>query len=173
MKIWVCFWTYAPLHQWHLDVIMRAQKENDKCIVFVCGKDNDRWCPYWLPLSKRYLLVKQFFEKDEKITVILIDETFMKLDNSWSDENCNMRLSNAYNKIQENKFSWEITRYTWENFYKEILDKNIKKLWVQKWIINNPTILLDRSKNPISWKQCREDPLKYWDKIAYTFRGEY
>jgi len=64
----------VPLHQGHLDVIMRAKKENDKCLVFVCGKDNDFGCDCRLPLRKRYRLVKKFFE-DDTITVICNNET--------------------------------------------------------------------------------------------------
>ena len=29
MKVGICFGGYCPMHQGHLDVIMRAKKEND------------------------------------------------------------------------------------------------------------------------------------------------
>lgn len=39
----VVFGTFAPLHQGHLDVIMRAKKECDAgCVVIVDGRDGDR-----------------------------------------------------------------------------------------------------------------------------------
>ena len=36
-KISVCFGGYCPMHQGHLDVIMRAKKETDRCFIVVCG----------------------------------------------------------------------------------------------------------------------------------------
>ena len=173
MKIWICFWTYAPLHQGHLDAIMRAKKENDKCFVFVCWSDSDGWYGCWLPIRKRYRLVKKFFENDESVTVMCINETSLWLDDSWSDQNMNIWLSNIYDQIQHNKVSWEVTRYVSKLEYKEILDRNIEKLWVVTWIVNNSTVLLDNSLNLVSCSKCRENPLKYRDKIAYTFRGNF
>lgn len=173
MKIWVCFWAYAPLHQWHLDVIMRAKKENDKCFVFVCWSDSDGWYGCWLPIRKRYRLVKKFFEDDESIIVVCLNETSLWLDGSWNDENLNIWLSSIYNQIWYYEISWEVTRYVSKNKYKEVLDKNIKKLWVVAWVVNNSTILQDSSQNLISSAQCRENPLRYRNKIAYTFRGNF
>ena len=171
MKIWICFWTYVPLHQGHLDLIMRAKKENDKCLVFVCGQDNDYGCNYWLPLRKRYRLVRKFFENDEQVTVICINETSLWIDNSWSDENWNIWLSSIYNQIQNNQ-NWEIIRYVSKESYKKSLDSAIKNLWERKWIVNNSVVLMN-SSDLISSVQCRENPLKYRNKIAYTFRGVF
>ena len=122
MKIWICFWTYAPLHQWHLDVIMIAKKENDKCIVFVSRYDGDRWDKYGLTLSKRYRLVKKFFENDESILVFSINDTALWLDNSWSDDNRKIRMSNAYAKLYEQQLYGEITWYVSEESYKDSIE---------------------------------------------------
>lgn len=173
MKIWICFWTYAPLHQGHLDVIMRAKKENDKCLVFVCGEDNDRGCGCWLPLRKRYRLVKKFFEGDNTITVVCNNETSLWLDNSWSEENWRIWLSYIYKQLQESKNFWEITRYVSELSYKKSLEIAMEKLWKVNWIVNNSVVLMDRSENLISWTECRKNPLKNWNKIATTFRGNF
>ena len=173
MKIWICFWTYAPLHQGHMDVIMRAKKENDKCLVFVCGEDNDRGCDCWLPLRKRYRLVKKFFEGDNTIRVVCNNETSLWLDNSWSGENRRIWLSYIYKQLQESKNFWEITRYVSEVSYKKSLEIAMENLWKVNWIVNNPVVLMDRSENSISWTECRKNPLKNWNKIATTFRGNF
>lgn len=36
-KIGITFGCYYPLHQGHMDLIMRSKKENDLSFVFVCG----------------------------------------------------------------------------------------------------------------------------------------
>ena len=46
-NIGIVFGSFAPMHQGHLDVIMRAKKENDGgCIVIVCGHDGDKGPKY-------------------------------------------------------------------------------------------------------------------------------
>ena len=41
MKVGITFGGYCPMHTGHLDLIMRAKKENDLCYVIVCGYDNE------------------------------------------------------------------------------------------------------------------------------------
>ena len=36
-NIGICFGGYCPMHKGHLDLIMKAKKENDLCYVVVCG----------------------------------------------------------------------------------------------------------------------------------------
>ena len=56
----VVFGSFAPLHQGHLDLIMRAKKENSGgAIVIVCGFDGDKGEPM-MPHSKRYRYVREF-----------------------------------------------------------------------------------------------------------------
>lgn len=47
MRIGITFGGYCPLHQGHLDVIMRAKKENDLTYVVVYGWYN------WSKLNKK------------------------------------------------------------------------------------------------------------------------
>jgi len=45
-RIGVVFGSFAPLHQGHLDLIMRAKKENDGgALVICCGYDGDKGEP--------------------------------------------------------------------------------------------------------------------------------
>ena len=45
-SIGVVFGTFAPLHQGHLDMIMRAKKENDGGVIVICCGNNtdDKGC---------------------------------------------------------------------------------------------------------------------------------
>ena len=87
MKIGITYGGYCPLHQGHLDVIMRAKKECDKCYVVVCGYDGEpRAEGTGLPLDKRYRIIKHFLE-DEIVKVIKVDDTKLGIDESYSLEN--------------------------------------------------------------------------------------
>ena len=78
-NIGVVFGSFAPLHQGHLDLIMRAKKENDGgCIVIVCGYDNDKGSPK-MPHERRYRYVREYFADDDLVAVYSINETELGL----------------------------------------------------------------------------------------------
>lgn len=160
MKVGITFGAYCPLHQGHLDVIMRAKKENDMCFVIVCGYDNDRGKDI-LPMIKRYRIIANFL-KDETVVVEKIDDTALGLDESMSSANWIAWRQAAYRLI-ENKIGTgnEYTWYVSEQQYVEPLSKEDK------------VIFMDRTQNPISGTLCRTDPLKHWDKITQPFRAYY
>lgn len=91
-KVGVVFGSFAPLHRGHLDLIMRAKKENDGgCIVIVCGYDGDKGEPL-MPHSKRYRYVREFFADDDLVAVYAINDTESMRPNypngwdSWMEE---------------------------------------------------------------------------------------
>ena len=56
----IVFGSFAPLHQGHLDLIMRAKKENSGgAIVIVCCFDGDKGEPM-MPHTKRYRYVREY-----------------------------------------------------------------------------------------------------------------
>ena len=85
-QVGVVFGTFAPLHQGHLDVIMRAKKECDGgCVVIVDGRDGDRGGEL-MPLKKRYRYVREFFADDDLVAVYPIDESELGIEaypNGW------------------------------------------------------------------------------------------
>lgn len=84
-KIGVVFGSFAPLHQGHLDLIMRAKKENDGCIVIVCGYDGDKGEPL-MPHELRYRYVREFFKDDDLVSVYAINDTELgiaRYPNGW------------------------------------------------------------------------------------------
>lgn len=167
MKIGICFGGYIPLHQGHMDVIMKAKKQNDKCLVIVCGYDNEpRALEVGLPLRRRVSLVRQSFKGDEQIVVREINDTKLGIDESMSDHNWYvwtkevMRIAHGIFGCINNEYHW----YVGEKNYCYAIQRCL-----QSHIIH----LVDRFDNPISGTQIRENPIKYWNKIALPFRCHF
>ena len=167
MKVGITFGGYCPMHQGHLDLIMKAKKENDICYVVVCGYDNEpRANETGLTLNRRFSLVKQMFKDDEQIKVVQVNDTKLGIDESMSDSNWNIWLNYVTKKLVTegqigNKFVW----YVGEESYKTSLIERAGEMWKINEIIYVP-----RNINPISATLIRENPIKYWNKIAWAFR---
>lgn len=163
-RVGIVFGSFAPLHQGHLDLIMRAKKENDGgCIVIVCGYDGDKGEPL-MPHSKRYRYVRELFANDDLVAVYAINDTDSSRAQypegwvSWMEE---------FNQIFEKAISKEsasIPKRVWyvgdENYYNDLTD-----MW------HETAVLVDRTcNNPISATMIRQNPIKHWNKIAAPFR---
>ena len=182
--IGICFGGYCPLHQGHMDVIMKAKKENDICYVIVCGYDNEpRGWEINLNLEERTKLITDFFKNDEQIRVRSINDTKLGIDESMSDNNWKVwqgevkRILLADNCYIEPKgddyvsFHYrdderdhmdKITWYVAEPFYEKCIRKN-------NVLLANKIILVDKL-NPVSGTQIRKNPVKYWNKITAPFK---
>ena len=168
------------MHQGHLDLIMRAKKENDLCYVIVCGYDNEpRADEIGLTLNRRYSLVKQMFKDDEQIKVFKVNDTELGIDESMSESNWDIWLHCVEDQIEafEEKIADEMygfTEYTWyvgEQLYVDSLKKRVyDKQKVNTFGIIDNVVYVERSKNLISATMIRENPIKYWNKIAWPFR---
>ena len=176
MKVGICFGGYCPMHQGHLDVIMRAKKENDVCFVVVCGYDNEpRSWEINLNLDERHNLINNFFCNDEQIIVLKINDTELGIDESMSDHNWtvwqnkvkelifgNVHWRGPYIKYQKiDEITSDITWYVAEPFYKTSIERNN--------VMNGKVILIDKL-NPVSGTLIRNNPIKYWNKISKPFK---
>lgn len=176
MKVGICFGGYCPMHQGHLDVIMRAKKENNVCFVVVCGYDNEpRSWEINLNLDERYNLINSFFCNDEQIIVLKINDTELGIDESMSDHNWtvwqnkvkelifgNVHWRGPYIKYQKiDEITSDITWYVAEPFYKTSIERNN--------VMNGKVILIDKF-NPVSGTLIRNNPIKYWNKISKPFK---
>ena len=176
MKVGICFGGYCPMHQGHLDVIMRAKKENDVCFVVVCGYDNEpRSWEINLNLDERHRLINNFFCNDEQIVVLKINDTELGIDESMSDHNWtvwqnkvkelifgNVHWRGPYIKYQKiDEITSDITWYVAETFYKTSIERNN--------VMNGKVILIDKL-NPVSGTLIRNNPIKYWNKISKPFK---
>lgn len=163
LNIGITFGGYCPLHQGHLDLIMKAKKGNDLCYAFVCGYDNDRGGSY-LPLQKRYRLIKEFLSS-ENVIVCKIDDTVLGLDESMSENNWRVWIEEVYRNIpnyKEHKLNWYVAE---KQYSQSILNASCG--------VNASVYLCDRTINNVSGTKCRSNPLKYWNKITMPFRPYY
>lgn len=157
-QVGIVFGTFAPLHQGHLDVIMRAKKECDGgCIVIVSGRDGDRGGEK-MSLKLRYRYVREFFADDDLVAVYPIDETERMIPaypNGW------LPFLDVVKDIVRNGTEENPTRV----FY-------VSEQEYYDWLVNKgyEAVLLDRTENPISATMIRNNPIKHWDKITYPFR---
>lgn len=150
---------FAPLHQGHLDVIMRAKKENDGgCLVIISGYENDRGSDF-LPFEKRYRYVREYFADDDLVAVYAIDEKELGIDGQNNQWDIWLReFSNIWSIAADGNAVW----YVGEKEYQTELENRGMNV-----------VLLDRDENPISATMIRSNPVKYWDKIAFPFRRAF
>lgn len=172
-SVGVVFGSFAPLHQGHLDLIMRAKKENDGgCIVISCGCDGDKGEPL-MPHHKRYRYVREFFADDDLVAVYSINDSELGISeypdgwNGWMVE---------FEKIW-NKAVKEERHVFWG-------DENPSSVYpIRKWYVGDENyyndlvkrgedaVLVDRvADNPICATMIRQNPIKNWDKITTPFR---
>jgi NadR type nicotinamide-nucleotide adenylyltransferase len=172
-KVGVVFGSFAPLHQGHLDCIMRAKKENDGgCIVIVCGFPGDKGGEM-MPLKRRYRYVREFFADDDLVAVYAIDDGEIGAKpypdgwKQWLDEfekiwvkaceDCRVIL-NAEGNLENvgPKRHW----YAGDpNYVSDLIARG------------EEATLLDRvADNPICATMIRQNPIKNWDKITFPFR---
>ena len=153
------------MHRGHLDAIMRAKKENDKCFVIVCGYDNEeRAGNINMTLKERTAIVRKIFANDEIINVLSINDTQLGIDESMSDNNWVIWQKEVMRqlKITPSHDGVSITWYVAEPYYKEMLEKHN--------LLNAHTTLIDKVV-PVSGTYIRQNPIKYWKYIVREYRN--
>lgn len=168
-NVGIVFGSFAPLHQGHLDLIMRAKKENSGgALVIVCGFNGDKGEPL-IPHSKRYRYVREFFADDDLVAVYAINDTELGLDkypNGWTGwmaefERIYTKAVECPNVEVPTMSNMERTWYVGD----EVYYNDLTNMWDEK------AVLVDRiADNPISGTMIRQNPIKHWDKITLPFK---
>jgi NadR type nicotinamide-nucleotide adenylyltransferase len=160
-KVGVVLGAFCPLHQGHLDQIMRAKKENDGgCIVIVCGGDVDRGETCDLPFKRRYRYVREFFSNDDLVAVYGINDTESEVPDyphgweRWLDVFFDI-FTDAVIEAEDTDCIFYVGE---EEYYNALRGFGYQ------------AVLLNRKDNPISATLIRSNPIKYWDKIALPFK---
>lgn len=144
---------FCPLHQGHLDLIMRAKKENDRCIVAVLGGGG---ADPRFPHPRRTQLVREFFMNDPHVQVIGLEPTAVGPDGSPTPSGWRAALDQVSRLADRPSAS--ITTYTATPAHVEPL----------RQAGGRP--LLVPQEQALQSAQIRRNPLPYWQKIAAPFR---
>ena len=168
------FGSFAPLHQGHLNLIMRAKKENDGgALVIVCGYNGDKGEPL-MPHSKRYRYVREFFADDDLVAVYAINDDEINANrypNGWNEWLA--EFNNIWEKAVEPDVHTEVFPHyvDWPHRRWYVGDKNYYDDLIER---HETPILVDRvSDNPICATMIRKNPIKHWDKITFPFRRSF
>ena len=157
----IVFGTFAPAHLGHYQMVMRAKKENEGCLVIVSGREGDRGDQIGLSVHKRFRYMRELFADDENVYVTYVDET----------------------DIPEYPDGWK----PWldlvlDEVKKATTDKLIRKRWYvgeEEYVAEleeravGLVFLEDRNTLPISATMIRENPFKHWNYITRPFRRHF
>lgn len=170
--------SFSPLHKGHLDLIYQAKKEcMGGALVVVCGYGNDKGWPK-MTLKERYQMVRQYFRDDPLVAVYALSDDEMGIaeyatrQNEWqwgtwlshlfSDVIATNDPSIKEDPAYEEFVAKQLTFYTGEQAYSDDLQA-----------LGYKTVLLNRQLNLISGTTIRDNPIRYWDEIAWTYHRKF
>lgn len=167
-KIGIVFGEFAPFHKGHLALVQQALMENDAVIVAVSGssKKSDRGESIDLPLSRRFRYLRETFNDEEMVRIVMIDETLMPdYPNGWDLWVSELRNQVTSTLSDTNENNHEFVIYTGEDEYVNQLKSRLSSVWKIKHV--------NRTNLPISATEIRNNPLKYWEYIVPQFRRHF
>lgn len=157
--------SYSPLHNGHLDIIYQAKKEcSGGTVVIVCGYEGDKGYPL-MPLKSRYQMVREYFKDDPLVAVYCLSDDEMGIAgytdqwDIWLEHLMKDVITLNAESDDVAHLKECLTFFVGEPEYADEISKRFFR-----------TRLIDRQANPICATMIRENPHKYWNNIAWTFR---
>ena len=172
-NIGVVFGGYCPMHQGHLEAILKAKKECRHVYVVVCGyNDEPRAKELGLTHAERVRMITEYFKDDEVIHVISINDDELHIDQSESDDNWRIWVRAVRKQIfdfcDSDVDGDELFFYVGEKRYYDAMTR----IWNGRYNIPILVGLNEKGEriNDISATKLREHPQKYWNKILPPFK---
>lgn len=168
VKVGIFFGEFAPLHIGHLSVIHQALMENDCVVLVVSGshRENDRGMSIDLPLDRRFRYLREAFNDEPTLRVVMINEDgipdYPNGWDAWVTEFRKQVLSVLADDIEQ---SHRFTIYIGENEYDKELQSRLPSCYHMRWV--------ERKTLPISATQIRQNAMKYWSYIVPQFRRHF
>lgn len=170
--------SFSPLHKGHLDLIYQAKKE---CIggalVVVCGYENDKGYPK-MTLKERYQMVRQYFRDDPLVAVYALSDDEMGIA-EYSTRQDEWRWDVWIEHLFDDVISANDPIVKEDPIYKSFVARNLTFYTGEKAYNDDlqamgfKTVLLNRQLNLISGTMIRDNPIRYWDKIAWTYHRKF
>ena len=160
-RIGIVFGAFAPCHIGHLEVILKAKKENDGCVVIVCGEDEDCGEPFGLDVYRRFRYMRELFADDNQIYVVMAaGQGIPQKETEWESwlEIINLKIADSLQHSDAQKI-W----YTGKTMQAEVLEKKS----------TDEVHLVDTSLYPVTGQNIRNDALRYFNAIALPFRRAF
>ena len=160
-RIGIVFGAFAPCHIGHLEVILKAKKENDGCVVIVCGEDGDCGEPFGLDVYRRFRYMRELFADDNQIYVVMAaGQGIPQKETEWESwlEIINLKIADSLQHSDAQKI-W----YTGKTPQAEALENES----------TDEVHLVDTSLYPVTGQNIRNDALRYFNAIALPFRRAF
>ena len=170
--------SFSPMHTGHLDLVMAAKKLCSKgAIIAVCGLDGDRGTKIGLPIERRYEIIKNMFEGDPLVHVVMMKDNDIGIAGymgKWPEwlEALSYKIAEVVygnadiSKRKCMKLLQRTTVFTGEESYRQA---------IMSLVMKGPNVFqLSRELNTISATKIRKQPMKYWDEIiGCEFKAQF
>ena len=160
-RIGIVFGAFAPCHIGHLEVILEAKKENDGCVVIVCGQEGDFGEPFGLDVYRRFRYMRELFADDNQIYVVMAaGQGIPQKETDWESwlEIIDLKIADSLQHSDAQKI-W----YTGKTTQAEALENES----------TDEVHLVDTSLYPVTGQNIRNDALRYFNAIALPFRRAF
>lgn len=149
MKTAIYIGGFCPLHKGHMDIIMRAKKENDHLYLIVYGyNEEERGKELGADAKARYYIIKSWFYGDDTITVLPA--------------------------IYENKPDWELllkdAMFMTSTTKRNVMFYTGEPVYHSFLVAHGFNCVYARTAQYTSASTIRKNPLAHWDKIVFPFR---